>query len=95
MTLFAYVWMNDGFQSNGGMSKDVDEEEEEPEPPRNFTAKQLRHFDGTKDEKTDEDKPVYLSVAGTVFDVSKGRDFYGPGRWSQLVAWHSMDHRRH
>jgi len=87
--------MNDGFQSNGGMSKDVDEEEEEPEPPRNFTAKQLRHFDGTKDEKTDEDKPVYLSVAGTVFDVSKGRDFYGPGRWSQLVAWHSMDHRRH
>jgi len=71
--------MNDGFQSNGGVTTDVGEEEGEPEPPRNFTAKQLRHFDGTKDEKTDEEKPVYLSVSGTVFDVSKGRDFYGPG----------------
>ena len=86
--------MNDGFQSNGGMARDVGEEEEEPEPPRNFTADQLRHFDGTKDEKTDEDKPVYLSVAGTVFDVSKGRDFYGPGRLSFFVSWLSLDHRK-
>ena len=52
--------------------------EEEPEPPRNFTAKQLRFFDGKKDPKSEEDKPVYLSLNGTVFDVSKGRDFYGP-----------------
>ncbi|KAG7367773.1 cytochrome b5-like heme/steroid binding domain containing protein [Nitzschia inconspicua] len=48
------------------------------DPPRNFTAKQLAYFDGTKDEKTGEDKPVYLSVNGTVFDVSDGRNFYGP-----------------
>ena len=53
--------------------------EEEPDPPRNFTAKQLRNFDGTKDVSGD-DKPVYLSVNGTVFDVSDGRDFYGPGK---------------
>jgi membrane-associated progesterone receptor component len=51
---------------------------EEPDPPRNFTTKQLAYFDGTKDEKSDEDKPVYLSVNGIVFDVSNGRDFYGP-----------------
>ena len=55
-----------------------EDEEEEPDPPRNFTAEQLRHFDGTKDEKTGEDKPVYLSVNGKVFDVTDGRDFYGP-----------------
>ena len=54
------------------------EEKEEPDPPRNFTTKQLAYFDGTKDEKSGEDKPVYLSVNGIVFDVSNGRDFYGP-----------------
>lgn len=55
-------------------------QEEEKEPPRNFTVEQLSYFDGTKDEKskTGEDKPVYLSVNGTVFDVSDGRNFYGP-----------------
>jgi membrane-associated progesterone receptor component len=61
------------------------EEEEEasspPDQPRNFTTAQLRHFDGTLVEsKFDtEPKPVYLAVHGIVFDVSKGRDFYGPG----------------
>lgn len=54
------------------------EEEKEVDPPRNFTSKQLAYFDGTKDEKSGEDKPVYLSVSGTVFDVSEGRNFYGP-----------------
>lgn len=48
------------------------------EPVRNFTAKQLRYFDGTIDEKTQEPKRVYLSVSGSVFDVSSGRHFYGP-----------------
>ena len=55
-----------------------DLEEEEPDPPRNFTAEQLKQFDGTKEEKTGEEKPVYLSVNGTVFDVTDGKDFYGP-----------------
>ncbi|KAL3910382.1 MAG: hypothetical protein SGILL_007713 [Bacillariaceae sp.] len=54
------------------------EEKQEPDPPRNFTTKQLAYFDGTKDEKSGQDKPVYLSVNGIVFDVSNGRDFYGP-----------------
>lgn len=53
---------------------------EEKEPLRNFTTQQLRHFNGQPDESNhDQLKPVYLSVAGTVFDVSDGRDFYGPG----------------
>mmetsp|Transcript_8578 Transcript_8578/g.14890 ORF Transcript_8578/g.14890 Transcript_8578/m.14890 type:complete len:300 (-) Transcript_8578:1366-2265(-) len=86
-TLIGYIWINDGFQINGRSSKQAEEEEEEiPEPPRNFTTKQLRHFDGKVDEKTEEQKPVYLSVAGTVFDVSNGRDFYGPGGPYELFA---------
>lgn len=45
----------------------------EDDPLRNFTLQQLRHFDGR------DDKAVYLSVSGIVFDVSEGRGFYGPG----------------
>lgn len=63
---------------NGARHMMEDEEEEEQEPPRNFTQKQLREFDGTPD-KDGNDKPVYLSVNGIVFDMSTGRNFYGPG----------------
>ncbi len=56
-----------------------EEEDEEEDEPRNFTMKQLLHFNGKMDEKFGELKPVYLSLNGTVFDVSKGRDFYGEG----------------
>jgi membrane-associated progesterone receptor component len=64
-----------------GAGKEEEEEASPPDPPRNFTTTQLRHFDGTVGEsKFDtEPKPVYLSVNGMVFDVSNGRDFYGPG----------------
>lgn len=58
--------------------KEEDEEDEDVEPPRNFTAKQLVYFNGEEDERTGEVKRVYLSVNGTVFDVSDGRNFYGP-----------------
>mmetsp|Transcript_25268 Transcript_25268/g.30553 ORF Transcript_25268/g.30553 Transcript_25268/m.30553 type:complete len:291 (-) Transcript_25268:83-955(-) len=56
-----------------------EEDEKSPPKPRNFTLSQLRKFDGTKDEKTNECKPLYLSLGGIVFDVSLGSDFYGPG----------------
>ena len=62
------------------------EEEEIPDPPRNFTAKQLRFFNGAMDEKTAAPKPVYLSLNGTVFDVSTGRGFYGPGGPYEMFA---------
>ena len=71
------------------VSEPTGEEKEngdERDPPRNFTAKQLEYFDGTKD--GEEDKPVYLSLNGIVFDVSEGRNFYGPGGPYALFAGH-------
>ena len=38
-----------------------------------FTPPELKFYDGT------ENRPVYLAVCGQVFDVSSGRNFYGPG----------------
>jgi len=62
--------------------------EDEPDPPRNFTSAQLKQFDGTKENKTGNPKPVYLALNGIVFDVSDGRDFYGPGGPYELFAGH-------
>ncbi|KAK1745106.1 cytochrome b5-like heme/steroid binding domain-containing protein [Skeletonema marinoi] len=89
VTAVGWLWINDSlpFQANGASTQIEEEEEEEvPDPPRNFTITQLRHFDGTVDQRTDEKKPVYLSVNGTVFDVSNGRDFYGPGGPYEVFA---------
>ena len=40
---------------------------------RTFTPRILLKYDGTKEQ------PVYLAVKGKVYDVSPGRNFYGPG----------------
>jgi len=78
--------MGSGNNGSSNSKQAEEEEEEDPEPLRNFTIKQLRHFNGTDDKDTDEPKPVYVSVRGTVFDVSKGRDFYGPGGPYEMFA---------
>ena len=88
-TLLGYVWINGGFQANGSSKhvEEEEEEEEEPEPPRNFTTKQLRFFDGNMNEKTEEMKPVYLSVGGTVFDgdtVVNGAGVPTAGPWDNF-----------
>jgi membrane-associated progesterone receptor component len=49
---------------------------QKPPPPtvfQTFTPRTLLPKNGTKGE------PVYLSVRGKVFDVTSGRQFYGPG----------------
>ena len=67
-----------------------DDDEDKPDPPRNFTLEQLSQYDGTKDEKNNEDKPVYLSMNGIVFDVTQGRNFYGPGGPYEKVSFNAL-----
>lgn len=49
----------------------------EPELPklrRDFTLEELKNFDGNQ-----EDGRVLLAVNGTIYDVTRGKRFYGPG----------------
>ncbi|KAK7425252.1 hypothetical protein QQZ08_008272 [Neonectria magnoliae] len=45
-----------------------------PDPPIYLTLDELAGYDGT-----DPEKPIYMSINGTIFDVSNGRHIYGPG----------------
>lgn len=40
-----------------------------------MTAEELRQYDGS-----DESLPLYLSIKGRIYDVTAGREYYGPGR---------------
>lgn len=42
--------------------------------PIHLTPEELALYDGS-----DETKPIYLAINGTIFDVSAGRNTYGPG----------------
>lgn len=51
----------------------------EPELPklrRDFTIQELKKFDGLQ-----PDGRVLMAVNGTVYDVTKGKRFYGPGEF--------------
>jgi membrane-associated progesterone receptor component len=41
--------------------------------PKLLSLEELAAYDGT-----DQAKPIYLAVRGVVFNVTQGRDFYGP-----------------
>lgn len=47
-----------------------------------FSAEQLKAFDGSKAPGA----PIYLSVCGLVYDVTKGAEFYGPGQPYSVFA---------
>jgi membrane-associated progesterone receptor component len=53
--------------------------EERPPPlpdaeERDYTLAELSAYDGT-----DPEKPLLIAIKGQVYDVGRGRDFYGPG----------------
>lgn len=61
--------------------KDTKEPFEETTVIREFTPRQLSNFNGFDLEK------IYIAVKGNVYDVSKGRQFYGPsGPYSNFAG---------
>jgi membrane-associated progesterone receptor component len=53
---------------------------EEPRPPlpiaeeRDYSLSELASYDGS-----DASRPLLVGIRGHVYDVTRGRDFYGPG----------------
>lgn len=52
--------------------------EASPIPCGDITIDELGKFDGT-----DPFKPIYVAIKGNVYDVTKGRDFYGRGEFTK------------
>jgi len=59
------------------------EPELEPLKKQDFTLEQLREYDGKSN-----DGRILIAVNGKVFDVTKGKRFYGPGGNYGLFAGH-------
>lgn len=60
----------------------------EPELPKlkkkDFTVEDLKKYNGTQ-----EDGRVLVAVNGNVYDVTKGKRFYGPGKCQHIHRCHS------
>ncbi|EPT04738.1 hypothetical protein FOMPIDRAFT_1113186 [Fomitopsis schrenkii] len=52
-------------------------------PPKDdpITLAELKQYDGS-----DSSKPIYVAIKGTVFDVTRKADTYGPGKSYNLFA---------
>ena len=67
----------------------------EYEPPlkpmskRDFTPRQLKPFDGTKSEDNPEGR-ILIGVLGKVYDMTKGKSFYGPGKFINVYFYNQM-----
>lgn len=63
-------------------SKFETEDDGPPPPPplpkirKDLTVAEIHKYDGTQ-----PDGRVLLAVNGVIFDVTKGKRFYGPGKW--------------
>ena len=70
----------------GGRRQDTETIPREPELPRmkkqDMTLEQIRKFDGKGD-----DGRLLMAVNGKVFDVTRGKRFYGPGNWRLSLAF--------
>ena len=49
---------------------------------RDFTLEDLKPYDGVQDER------ILMAVNGKVFDVTRGKKFYGPGKEDECYSWH-------
>ena len=50
-----------------------------PMKKKDYTPRQLKPYDGTKSDQNPEGR-ILIGVLGKVYDMTKGKGFYGPGR---------------
>src|SRR3989338_8980860 len=50
-------------------------------PPQDMTVEQLKEYNGS-----DHSKPILIGVDNVIFDVTRGKHFYGPGKAYALFA---------
>eukprot|EP00047_Mylnosiga_fluctuans_P020114 m.88961 g.88961 ORF g.88961 m.88961 type:complete len:210 (-) comp8388_c0_seq5:154-783(-) len=56
-------------------------------PLREFTLEELREYDGTNPiPELEGTKAIYIALNETVFDVTAGKSFYGPGKGYHCFA---------
>ncbi|KAJ3613143.1 hypothetical protein NHX12_019395 [Muraenolepis orangiensis] len=70
--------------SSTGLADDVTNLTLKPDSTavRLFTEDELKRYDGSE-----EGHPIYMAIKGVVFDVSKGKEFYGKGSpYNSLVG---------
>lgn len=70
-----FKWFHGAKGSNSG-SGNVDLKDGSPkvvDPNRVFTKEELAKYKG------EDGADIYIALMGRVFDVTRGRDFYGPG----------------
>lgn len=60
-------------QQNDMIEEEQAEEELPPMPKRDFTLAEMAKYNGKDDER------ILLGINGNVYDVTKGKRFYGPG----------------
>lgn len=64
------------FKSRNHVPVNVPEEPKLPKLRKDFTVEELKKYDGKQ-----PDGRILVAVNGKVFDVTKGRRFYGPGKF--------------
>lgn len=70
------------FKHKTKVQEPVPVEPELPKIKRDFTAEQLKPYDGNG-----PDKRILMAVNGSVYDVTRGRRFYGPGNCFSLFLF--------
>lgn len=64
-------------ESDAGSSLDI-EPPLAPMKKKDYTPRQLKPYDGTKSDQNPEGR-ILIGVLGKVYDMTKGKGFYGPG----------------
>jgi membrane-associated progesterone receptor component len=68
-----------GASAGRGGRRTTDEEDEEETFPEPMPAGDLKRAELKKYDGSDETKPILIAAKGIIFDVTRGRDFYGKG----------------